>query len=175
MTASNGINGGKNAGRLCWLIAHTMCKGEAETTFAEMIKACGDCDFYKLVKEEEGNKMMLPLDILQETYERAKEENSHRGKNKITVNAYKRKNVRYDFSTALQYSVTEEDRVSRRAISINISSSGLCLYLYEPLAIGQQIVIRKSVLPIPQKEATVRWIEKGARSEMYKAGVEFCS
>ncbi len=93
----------------------------------------------------------------------------------MTLTGDKRKDVRYDFSTALQYCITEEEQVFRRAISANMSSSGLCLYLYEPLAVGQRIVIRNSFLPIPHKEATVRWIEKGARAEIYKVGAEFCS
>jgi hypothetical protein len=70
MTASNGINSGKNAGRICWLVAHTMCKGEADTTFEEMIRICGECEFYKLVREEEGKALVLSLDMLREVYEK---------------------------------------------------------------------------------------------------------
>jgi hypothetical protein len=76
MTTSNGINGGKNAGRICWLVSHTMCKGETDTTFEEMIKICGECDFYKLVKEEEGEELVLSLDMLREAYEKNKTEES---------------------------------------------------------------------------------------------------
>jgi hypothetical protein len=54
MTTSNGINGGKNAGRICWLIAHTMCEGETETTFEEMIKICSECDFMSLLSKKRG-------------------------------------------------------------------------------------------------------------------------
>jgi hypothetical protein len=72
MATSNGINGGKNAGRMCWLVAHTMCKGETETTFEGMIKICGACDFYRLVKEEEGKDLVLSLDMLQEAYEKSR-------------------------------------------------------------------------------------------------------
>jgi hypothetical protein len=74
LTASNGINSGKNAGRICWLVAHTMRKGETETTFAEMIKTCGECDFYKLVKKEEGKELVLSLDMLWEAYEKNRTE-----------------------------------------------------------------------------------------------------
>jgi len=78
MASSNGINSGKNAGRICWLIAHTMCKGEGETTFEEMIKICGECDFYKLVKEEEGKGLVLSLDTLRETYEKNRTSESNK-------------------------------------------------------------------------------------------------
>jgi hypothetical protein len=74
MTTSDGINGGKNAGRICWLIANTMCKGEGATTFEDMIETCPECDFYKLVKEEEGKDLLLPLHTLLEAYEKAKTE-----------------------------------------------------------------------------------------------------
>ena len=72
MTSSNGINGGKNAGRICWLISNTMCNGEAGASFEEMIKTCRKCDFYKLVKEEEGDKLSLPLDLIKEAHEKTK-------------------------------------------------------------------------------------------------------
>ncbi len=78
MADSDGINGGKNAGRICWLIANTMCKGDGATTFEDMIEVCTGCDFYKLVKEEEGNMLMYSIEVLQETYEKAKAENSNR-------------------------------------------------------------------------------------------------
>jgi hypothetical protein len=42
-TKVDGVNGGKNGGRACWAIAGTLC-----------IEDCSKCDFYKLVKEEEG-------------------------------------------------------------------------------------------------------------------------
>ncbi len=83
MTDSNGINSGKNAGRICWLIANTVCRGDNATTFEDMIKTCTECDFYKLVKEEEGNKLMLSLDMLQETYEENKARESRRGAKKL--------------------------------------------------------------------------------------------
>jgi hypothetical protein len=83
MTTSNGINGGKNAGRICWLVAHTMCKGETETTFGEMIENCSQCDFYKLVKKEEGEELVLSLDMLQEAFEKNRTEKSNRSHESI--------------------------------------------------------------------------------------------
>lgn len=72
MTSADGINGGKNAGRICWLIANTMCKGDAKSTFEAMITTCGECDFYRLVKAEAGEKVMLSIDMLREAYEKNK-------------------------------------------------------------------------------------------------------
>ncbi len=46
-TSFNGMNEGLNAGRSCWLVAGTFCDGETSGTFAEKIKTCKDCEFYK--------------------------------------------------------------------------------------------------------------------------------
>jgi CRP-like cAMP-binding protein len=50
----DGINTGKNAGRICWAVAGTCCEGEIQGTFAEKRDSCTSCPFYKLVQEEEG-------------------------------------------------------------------------------------------------------------------------
>ncbi len=60
-TRLDGVHGGKNAGRACWVVAGTMCKGEPSGTFAQKCKDCGSCDFYSMVKEEEEkDKNFLP-------------------------------------------------------------------------------------------------------------------
>lgn len=51
----NGINCGKNGGRLCWAVAGTFCEGEVQGTFAEKRQSCTECDFFKLVRSEEGS------------------------------------------------------------------------------------------------------------------------
>jgi serine/threonine protein kinase len=50
----DGINTGKNAGRICWAVAGTCCGGEIQGTFAEKRDSCTSCPFYRLVQEEEG-------------------------------------------------------------------------------------------------------------------------
>jgi hypothetical protein len=52
--SSDGLNGGKNGGRICWAIAGTFCGDKVQGTFAEKEPTCMSCDFYKKVKEEEG-------------------------------------------------------------------------------------------------------------------------
>lgn len=58
------INDGKNGGRACWVIAGTLCKGEIQGTFALKIKNCLNCDFYRLVRKEEGINFKTAGDIL---------------------------------------------------------------------------------------------------------------
>ncbi|MGD2099138.1 MAG: protein kinase [Desulfobacterales bacterium] len=49
-----GINAGKNAGRICWAVAGTCCGEKIQGTFAEKRDSCTECPFYRLVQEEEG-------------------------------------------------------------------------------------------------------------------------
>lgn len=49
----DGTHGGTNAGRACWVVAGTLCKGEVQGTFAKKFEACEKCEFYLKVREEE--------------------------------------------------------------------------------------------------------------------------
>jgi len=55
----NGMNGGKNAGRICWAATGTLCTGEVEGTFAQKIERCQSCSFFRRVKYEEGCHFQL--------------------------------------------------------------------------------------------------------------------
>jgi len=59
----DGVHGGKNAGRACWLVAGTMCARPVQGTFAQEYKDCLQCDFYKKVKKEEGLDFKMTLGI----------------------------------------------------------------------------------------------------------------
>jgi len=65
MTMYDGVHGGKNAGRVCWLIPDTRCDSELQSTFANKLKHCSGCDFYKLVEKEEGDRLEMPMKILE--------------------------------------------------------------------------------------------------------------
>ena len=49
----DGVHDGVNAGRACWVVAGTLCKGETQGTFAEKFQNCEQCDFYAKVRDEE--------------------------------------------------------------------------------------------------------------------------
>ncbi len=53
-TSTDGLNGGRNGGRICWAVAGTFCGDVVQGTFAEKESTCMSCNFYKRVKEEEG-------------------------------------------------------------------------------------------------------------------------
>lgn len=58
----DGIHGGKNAGRACWVVSGTFCGGVVQGTFARKFLNCEICEFYKSVKEEENpNFQLSPL------------------------------------------------------------------------------------------------------------------
>jgi hypothetical protein len=65
----NGTHGGKNGGRACWLIAGTLCQGKVQGTFAQKLGDClVDCEFYKMVKEEEGDNFEFSGNILRKIH-----------------------------------------------------------------------------------------------------------
>lgn len=51
----NGIHGGVNAGRACWVVAGTRCGkgGEPQGTYAHKHHDCMQCEFYLKVRKEE--------------------------------------------------------------------------------------------------------------------------
>lgn len=61
---AHGINGGINAGRACWAIAGTFCKGKTQGSVAEKLGTCLKCDFYNLVRTEEGAEFKTSREIL---------------------------------------------------------------------------------------------------------------
>jgi hypothetical protein len=64
----DGIHQGKNAGRVCWMVAGTMCMGEVQGTFARKYKECQDCVFFRLVRIEEGDGFMADVSRLVEYF-----------------------------------------------------------------------------------------------------------
>lgn len=50
----DGIHGGVNAGRSCWVVAGTRCGGKIQGSHAQKIGNCMKCEFYISVVQEEG-------------------------------------------------------------------------------------------------------------------------
>ncbi len=65
----NGVHGGVNAGRACWVMAGTFCEGEVQGTFAQKYRDCVLCDFYQLVRKEEGSNYEISLQLLKKLRE----------------------------------------------------------------------------------------------------------
>ena len=60
----NGVHGGKNGGRTCWIIAGTLCEGKIQGTFGSKYKTCEQCDFYQTTRAEERSDFKLSVFLL---------------------------------------------------------------------------------------------------------------
>jgi CheY-like chemotaxis protein len=60
----NGVHGGTNAGRACWALPGTMCKGTVQKTLTQKYRICTECDFFKRVQEEEGKDRLDTIYLL---------------------------------------------------------------------------------------------------------------
>jgi hypothetical protein len=62
-TRFSGANNGKNGGRACWVISGTLCGGKIQGTYAAKSKNCLECDFYAVVKKEEGYDFLSAMKL----------------------------------------------------------------------------------------------------------------
>jgi hypothetical protein len=58
-TSNNGLNGGKNGGRICWAVAGTFCGGKVQGEFAKKSVSCMSCEVFKQIKSEEDEFVLL--------------------------------------------------------------------------------------------------------------------
>jgi len=63
-TKLDGIHGGKNSGRACWVVAGTFCGGKVQGTFGQKYGNCKTCDFYNTVQSEENSGFQLSPSLL---------------------------------------------------------------------------------------------------------------
>ena len=64
-TRLNGVHGGKNAGRACWVVAGTLCSSIIQGSFALMYFNCKECSFFQSVKNEEGENFISASTLLE--------------------------------------------------------------------------------------------------------------
>lgn len=58
-TSSDGINHGKNGGRICWAIAGTFCGSKVQGDFAQKQVSCMACNVFNQIKDEEESAFIL--------------------------------------------------------------------------------------------------------------------
>ena len=56
--SSNGVNSGRNGGRICWSLTGTLCGGVVQGSFAQKLSNCHQCEFYQLVRQQEGKALV---------------------------------------------------------------------------------------------------------------------
>ena len=59
-----GVHGGVKCGRACWIVTGTLCNMKIQGTFNEKKERCVSCDFYILVKEEEGPNFQVSDELM---------------------------------------------------------------------------------------------------------------
>jgi len=65
----NGTHGGMCAGRACWVVAGTLCGEKEQGTFAVKYHDCEKCDFFQMVKKEEGTAYIFSIVLLKKMKE----------------------------------------------------------------------------------------------------------
>jgi len=55
----DGVHGGINGGRACWIVSRTTCCGTIQGTCEEKYQTCIACDFYRSIMEEEDDLISL--------------------------------------------------------------------------------------------------------------------
>lgn len=73
----------------------------------------------------------------------------------------KRIDMRYDFPATIEYVMGSQtgDESVHKGVTINLSSAGLGMYIFDLLPNGQQITI-KTALPVDSRTATICWTRK---------------
>ena len=64
-TRTNGMNDGLNGGRVCWVLAGTLCGDEVQGTYAMKLGNCVLCDFYKQIRKEHGKEFKTGKSVLE--------------------------------------------------------------------------------------------------------------
>ena len=83
----------------------------------------------------------------------------------------KRTEPRRDYHHEIEYLLDPNSSETYKAVTIDISESGLGLYVFNPLSIGQQIII-KDISHGSRNRGTIRWTKK-ANGSIYRVGVMF--
>lgn len=60
----DGVHGGVNGGRACWVVPGTVCSSEPVGTFAKKLYLCAECEFYESVQAEEFPHFTLTPNLL---------------------------------------------------------------------------------------------------------------
>lgn len=91
----------------------------------------------------------------------------------ILGDSKKRKETRYSIIKRINYSTCAGCTGDVfDALAVNISSFGLCLYIYKPITVGEVILIN-AALPNSCQKAVVRW-SRNIATDFYMVGLR-CS
>jgi len=83
----------------------------------------------------------------------------------------RRMHIRYEFEREIHYVLHDHAEKSFKGIIINISDSGMGLFVFNPLHEGQEITIKSDDKSL-NKRGSVRWCHEMG-DNIYKVGIEF--
>ncbi|MHB8883448.1 MAG: PilZ domain-containing protein [Thermodesulfovibrionales bacterium] len=92
----------------------------------------------------------------------------------VQFNAEQRREERFPFLKTIDYDCDGGASGELfRGVTINISRSGMCLYLYENPCMGRPVTLRiRGELPVQADRGRICWVDKVAEG-FYKAGLKF--
>ncbi len=59
-----GVHDGEKGGRVCWIMVGTQCGQDAAASPDKRKRACMSCDFYNMVKQQEGANLRQAEELL---------------------------------------------------------------------------------------------------------------
>ena len=83
----------------------------------------------------------------------------------------RRKHIRYECEREIQYIMKERAGKSFKGLIVNISDSGMGLFVFNPLHEGQEIAIKSDEKSLDRQGIVRRCQEMG--EDIYKVGLEF--
>ncbi len=84
----------------------------------------------------------------------------------------RRAHIRYDFTQDIEYNLNGATSGGNfKGIIVDISDSGLGLFAFVPLCVGQKIIIKQG-LPFSHSSGVVRWC-KELGENIYRVGLLF--
>ena len=85
----------------------------------------------------------------------------------------RRKEERYPFLKTIRYACVPDTGGDFRGVTIDISKSGMSMYLFNTHSISECLVIEvRDKLPVAFRTGTVRWVQQ-VDSDLYRAGLQF--
>lgn len=84
----------------------------------------------------------------------------------------RRSHIRYDIQQEIQYANPDTLEEILTGIIVNFSQSGICLYVFRPVKLGQEIAIRYGHQY--HRKGVIVWCNKWAEAlDIYKVGLKF--
>jgi signal transduction histidine kinase len=147
---SDGVNNGKNAGRICWSVPDTLCFDKPMGQFDEKRDICFSCGFFQLVKQEEGN--LFQLFKIAQGVEKSRTLHNTITKLEHLFTIHDRLHSHFDLNNTLR-AITHDAK--------SITGAQCCLVLLmkgDPPALHGKFILRGKeqtvVIPLDEKSAT---------------------